>query len=553
MKARVLFLFLMLAAVNPTFAQVEWISIGQPSSILWTGVYFTDKDHGTIVGSDGNIFFTTDGGSSWDVGISGTTEKLTSVFYLNANTGFVTGLNGTLLKTINGGLNWTPIPTGTSQAIFDVYFWDTQTGIMAGQGGMCQRTANGGNSWVTINPRFSSNNVYSMEFRGGSTGFAVGNAGKISRSTNSGTSWRSRSSGVSYGLAKVDFWNPEVATVVGSQGTIRRTVNTGTNWTAANANIPLDTYELRSVHYIDSLIAYIVGWKGIILKTTDGGANWNAQNSNTFAYLEDVFFVDKNTGYAVGWDGAIMKTRTAGDMLPPILVSPPNTNPSTPVSGQFVWKSVDGAATYTIQVSTGPSFLSNTIDQKGIADTTYNYAGLAPNTTYYWRVRGEKPGSVGWWSAVWAFTTALAAPRAPILQSPAKDTIGVPLSRLLIWIPSAGATSNNVQLSTVQDFSSTVMDEMAVAGGSIAYSGLQNSTDYFWRVQAVNAGGKSQWSEVWNTDLEFGCRCRVVCRTVVRNSRFPGSRRRQERAAVDMAHVFLAGLQIRVLLESQGI
>jgi len=35
-----------------------------------------------------------------------------------------------------------------------------------------------------------------------------------------------------------------------------------------------------------------------------------------------------------------------------------------------------------------------------------NFMYFAPNTKYYWRVRGKNGGGLGTWSEVWSFTTA---------------------------------------------------------------------------------------------------------------------------------------------------
>jgi photosystem II stability/assembly factor-like uncharacterized protein len=51
----------------------------------------------------GFINKTTNGGATWKAQTSGTSESLNEIFFLNATTGFVVGTNGTLLKTTDGG------------------------------------------------------------------------------------------------------------------------------------------------------------------------------------------------------------------------------------------------------------------------------------------------------------------------------------------------------------------------------------------------------------------------------------------------------------------
>ena len=51
----------------------------------------------------GKIFKTTNGGTTWTIQWSGTTNYLHSVYFTNANSGYTVGDDGTILKTTDGG------------------------------------------------------------------------------------------------------------------------------------------------------------------------------------------------------------------------------------------------------------------------------------------------------------------------------------------------------------------------------------------------------------------------------------------------------------------
>jgi hypothetical protein len=68
------------------------------------GIFFSNKDNGTVVGYNGTIMRTTNGGENWVVQISGSGTMLTDVSFTDINTGTVVGNYGTILKTINGGI-----------------------------------------------------------------------------------------------------------------------------------------------------------------------------------------------------------------------------------------------------------------------------------------------------------------------------------------------------------------------------------------------------------------------------------------------------------------
>ena len=66
------------------------------------------------VGYSGTILKTSDGGSTWSIQNSGTTNNLTSVHFIDAQTGWAVGWNGTILKTNNGGTTWVLEISGTT-------------------------------------------------------------------------------------------------------------------------------------------------------------------------------------------------------------------------------------------------------------------------------------------------------------------------------------------------------------------------------------------------------------------------------------------------------
>jgi hypothetical protein len=85
-------------------------------------------------------------------------------------------------------------------------------------------------------------------------------------------------------------------------------------------------------------------------------------------------------------------------------------------------------------------------------------------------------------------------PAIPAQVSPANATTGVSLTANLSWNTSATATSYAVQVSTDQDFATTVINRTGITTTSSALSGLTNGTVYYWRVSATNVVGPSTWS-----------------------------------------------------------
>lgn len=84
------------------------------------------------------------------------------------------------------------------------------------------------------------------------------------------------------------------------------------------------------------------------------------------------------------------------------------------------------------------------------------------------------------------------APTSPVLINPSDGTTGITTTPTFEWLPVEAATSYIVLISTVSNFSSTVVNQSGITGTSYIHgSTLNESTQYYWRVQAVNEFGSS--------------------------------------------------------------
>jgi hypothetical protein len=80
---------------------------------------------GFVCNNSGNVYKTTNGGSSWTGDfVSG---SLTGISFVNANTGFVCNNSGNVYKTTNGGSSWTG--DFVSGSLTGISFIGTNVGI----------------------------------------------------------------------------------------------------------------------------------------------------------------------------------------------------------------------------------------------------------------------------------------------------------------------------------------------------------------------------------------------------------------------------------------
>jgi hypothetical protein len=198
-------------------------------------------------------------------------------------------------------------------------------------------------------------------------------------------------------------------------------------------------------------------------------------------------------------DWSLARTfKTVGIPPAPVLISPVSNAENQPMSITFRWNHAAGADTYRLQISTVSNFSSTFTDQSALTDTSLQVDGFDAERTYYWRVRATNEFGDSEWSQVRSFITQSGVPVAPVLVTPENGSTDVSTSVTATWQVASGADSYRIQVSKVEDFSSTVINIGNITDTSYQLTGLENSTPYYWRVNASNESGTSLWSTVWS-------------------------------------------------------
>lgn len=89
---------------------------------------------------------------------------------------------------------------------------------------------------------------------------------------------------------------------------------------------------------------------------------------------------------------------------------------------------------------------------------------------------------------------ALVAPPPPVLVAPANGATNSSTSPTLAWNDSPSAAAYQLQVSTTSSFAATVVDQSGICDTLFSVSGLRTRTQYYWRVQASNAGVNGGWT-----------------------------------------------------------
>jgi|GEM_PF-1097365 len=179
-----------------------------------------------------------------------------------------------------------------------------------------------------------------------------------------------------------------------------------------------------------------------------------------------------------------------------VQISPSNAASNQPINGTLTWHSASGATSYDVYL--GTSNPPTTKVSAAQTDTTYAYASLSNNTTYYWKIVAKTgSGSMDATGSPWSFTTIVAAPGAFNLTGPSNSATNQAIAGSLSWQSSTNATGYDVYLDMNNPPVTVVSSNQP--GTSYSYSGLSNSTAYYWKIVAKNTGGNtvatgSPWS-----------------------------------------------------------
>jgi len=300
---------------------------------------FYGVSNNTLVGGEGEIYHTSNNGTTWVAQRTGPVRKLRGASFTSSNIGTVVGHNGTILRTTNGGSTWasqlydSPSTNGSiNDYLKAVSFSDANHGFVVSgnafndgsivfyEPGIILRTTNGGTIWVVkynnLNAAFngvsspSANICFAVGvYKILDQGEYVDHAGWAS-TTDGGASWRNRYfTSITDPLTDVSFTDNNIGTMVGHKGRIMQTTDGGYNWNTKNSRT---SKNLHGVCFTDANNGTVVGDDGTILRTNNGGEFWALQSSGTTENLYGVSFVDANYGSVVGSNGIILLTTNGG-------------------------------------------------------------------------------------------------------------------------------------------------------------------------------------------------------------------------------------------------
>jgi photosystem II stability/assembly factor-like uncharacterized protein len=344
MKINLLLLDVTIVMLSISCKEESKVNPGKPIEILdgWTiykkaidfeinirDMYFVNSRVGFVVGFNGAIYATTNGGNNWAKQNSNTTLHLLSVHFIDEKTGYISGLamSGCLdedcgkgaifLKTNDGGKNWEKSFFSTYTRITSLHFFDANQGlaiisipdVLNQKTVYLAKTIDGGQNWqLTDVDIFQAGAFYSSI---GDVTYVNGENQKIFKSTDRGDNWITLETPVpaNYDVCNMYFIDTEKGFIDG-KSQIYQTTNGGLTWYTTNFPFTsmetFHTYDEYEVFNVIEVMEYEGGdfptFKGsIAYQTFDGGLTWSQSELNDSVALGLTCFPMKDIGYSMNF------------------------------------------------------------------------------------------------------------------------------------------------------------------------------------------------------------------------------------------------------------
>lgn len=291
-----------------TWKQILAVSANQlPSNV---GAAFVDGKHGYLLGGQGELSETTDGGLTWKSKLPGLTQGYGDLQFANDKVGWLLLGDGRLSQTVDGGASWgSAVRVGQAGfrrigVVDDKRAWGSYSYYYSSP--TFAVTADAGKSWSDVT---APNGAQSLYLGSEQTMLAYGGNGMVAVSADAGKTWSQRYTGTPMLLNKLAAQEAGSLWIVGDQGVVRRSSDKGQTWSEVNLGTGVN---LIDIAWASPKVGWIVGSQGTVYATLDGGKTWVRQATGTQRALTRLVVADPKTAWILGEYGTLLATGNGG-------------------------------------------------------------------------------------------------------------------------------------------------------------------------------------------------------------------------------------------------
>ena len=205
--------------------------------------------------------------------------------------------------------------------------------------------------------------------------------------------------------------------------------------------------------------------------------------------------------YAVQYNSARKLVYSSNNNIPRMisLISPIDSEIDVSISDTLKWVSDSLSNQYQVQLF---DIDGDTLVNKIINDNFFSLKNFVNQSKVYtWQVKGIGDRDLDAWSETWSFTTYSSSIKLEPtnLLEPVNDQTNVNTLASFAWEEVDEASGYTLQIATDNNFSAIVR-ELTTQTNSLSLSeALDENTDYFWRVKALNENParNSDWTNTF--------------------------------------------------------
>lgn len=304
-----------------TWAYVESPAYTPPTYKDVWGIDFINQQQGIMVGDDGMVALTTDGGATWNIpatvaALIGTTRMYDAIYHEDGKI-WACGYTGTVIYSADHGVTWSLQGVGvTAEIAYGMSMNEAGVGFIVLNNGNPDQsrylsTTDFGATWVLQFPTITGNPTLYMVRQFGNKVVFTGDKGYLGYSNDNGNTWTHypNAAGTSGSDAMRDvIMNGDVGYAVGRNSRLLKTTDGWQTYTLETHDFPV---YFEGILYRNDGSLLACGWLGTLAISNDAGITWDDMVPSSVDIWK-ASVIDANIWYAVGDKGLIIKTTDGG-------------------------------------------------------------------------------------------------------------------------------------------------------------------------------------------------------------------------------------------------
>ena len=281
----------------------------------YNNIFFIDEKHGWILGTNGNLWKTTNTGITWEHIYNNDINDGIGLQFTSPTTGWITK-QYELFTTSDGGYTWRIVFTNPYNVNpSNSYFINDSVGFIASDSALVKstlfRTTDAGDNWIVLTDTLIG--ITTPYFFSENLGLILcndGNQASVFKTTDLGNNWMLSNEcgsvdGCGYGPIQMLNENEGYLAYhwvnVFGVTSILKTTNGGNTWEGGGFSNPIFNFGVKDFNYLSFQNGWVTTNNKNIFRTTDAGAAWDTLQRPTTLdeVIKNIEFFNSNISYGI--------------------------------------------------------------------------------------------------------------------------------------------------------------------------------------------------------------------------------------------------------------